>query len=951
MVDVSVRDRQVIRTPDQRLRVFVSSTLQELAEERAAAREAITHLRLAPVLFELGARPHPPRELYRAYLEQSHIFIGVYWQRYGWVAPGMDISGLEDEYHLSGDKPKLIYLKTPAPAREPHLQTLLDYIRDHDGVSYKYFSTAAELRELIENDLALLLTERFEMAQAAPAARPAGARVHNLPAPPTPLIGRETEAAAARDLLLRDDVRLVTLTGPGGTGKTRLSIEVAKALLDRFDGAYFVNLAAITNPDLVPLAIAQAVDIREASDEPLEKSLKDYLRDKQALLVLDNFEQVVAAAPLVADLLRCCARLKLMVTSRTPLHVRGEQEFPVPPLALPDPNCTDDLLQYPSIALFVRRAQDVKPGFALTEENAAAVAEICRRLDGLPLAIELAAARIKLLSPQAMLARLERRLPMLTGGARDLPDRQRTMRDTIAWSYDLLDECAATLFRRLAVFVGGCTLDAVEAVCNTDGVLGEDVFGEIEPLVDKSLLRWEESVDGEPRFEMLQTIREYALEQLIEAGEEPVIRRKHADFYLRLAEAAEPHLTSGRRKPWLARLEAELDNLRAVLEWSRSEPQGSQTALGLAGALAWFWYFRGLLGEGRSWLEKALWRAEVSDRAGASQEAMMRQAKALHAAGSLAWYQGDFVWARERLEESVALWRELRDHRGVAYALMLLGMNMFWKSDQRTSRAIHAESVALFREVGDKWGLALALFWMATAETYFGNMAVRAELEESLALFRELGDKWGVALALQTLGGDLAYQEGDYPRARALLEESLASFREMNDRWLISVVLMKLGDVVRHQGDYAHAEVLHQESLTLRRQMGNKYGIASSLRCLAVLAQDQGDYARATRLYKESLTLRMDVRYPSGIAGCLEGLAGVAGAQGRFDYAARLLGQAEMLRQMSGTPLALSEHAAYAHTLGGLRAGLDEATLAALWEEGRGMRLELAVAYALGGGD
>ena len=452
------------------MRVFVSSTLKELAAERAAASTAIGRLRLTPVLFELGAHPHPPRALYRAYLAQSDVFLGIYWQQYGWIAPGETISGLEDEYRLSAGKPRLIYVKAPTPERDAKLAALLQQIQAEDSACYRPFETPEELQELIENDLALLLTERFERGQAgtAPAADARPRRMNNLPVQRSALIDRAQEAATIRSLLLREDVGVVTLTGPGGSGKTRLALHVATDLQDQFaDGVCWAPLAALSDSMLVVSTIAHIVGVRETGDRPVLDNLKDALRAKQLLLLLDNFEQVIDAAPAVADLLAACPRLKILATSRTPLHVQGEKELPVPPLALPDRRQLIEVgrqSQYAAVELFIQRARDVQPDFTVTNETAPVVAEICSRLDGLPLAIELAAARVKVLSPPALLRRLERRLPLLTGGGRDLPERQQTLRNTIAWSYDLLDGQQRTLFRRLAVFVGGCSLTAAEGV-------------------------------------------------------------------------------------------------------------------------------------------------------------------------------------------------------------------------------------------------------------------------------------------------------------------------------------------------------------------------------------------------------------------------------------------------------------------------------------------------------
>jgi len=604
----------LIRTPDQRVRVFISSTLDELAPERAAAREAITQLRLTPVLFESGARPYPPRELYRAYLAQSDIFLGLYWQRYGWVAPGMQVSGLEDEYQLSGDKPKLIYVKTPAPEREPRLQALLDRIRSEDVVSYQKFATPEELRERIANDLALLLTERFTASPQA--AVPA--RLAPLPVPRRWLIDREQERAQAQDLLQREDVGLVTLTGPGGVGKTRVAVQVAADLASRFaDGVAFISLAALKDPTPFVPTVARALGVSQTGDGSLEEQLLAYLQPRHILLVLDNFEHLVSAAPLAAQALEQARQLKLLVTSREPLRVREEQIVPVPPLALPDPAHVADLAQLvhiPAVALFVERAREARPDFALTSENAAPIVEICQRLDGLPLALELAAASLSVLSPAALLARLERRLPLPSRGARDLPERQQTLRNTIAWSYDLLEEGEQQLFRRLSVFAGGFTLEAVQAVCVFDPAdtssseKAEEqadegaVLEQLGQLLDKSLMQAQQGTGGEPRFSMLETIHEYATDQLVASGEAAALQERHADYFLRLAEEAYPSMLRPERDVWMERLDREEANLRASLAWCKAESNAVQTGLRLAGALSFYWVLRGYLREGRMWL-------------------------------------------------------------------------------------------------------------------------------------------------------------------------------------------------------------------------------------------------------------------------------------------------------------------------------------------------------------
>jgi predicted ATPase len=682
----------VIRTPDQRLRVFVSSTLQELAPERVVAREAIAQLRLTPVLFELGARPHPPQDLYRAYLEQSDIFIGIYWQRYGWVAPTMEISGLEDEYWLARGKPQLIYVKTPAPDREPRLKDLLAQIQQEGVVSYQKFSETAELGELIANDLALMLTERFVLGEAEPAPPEPAPPVMNLPAQRNALVGREPEVARARDFLRRPAIGMLTLTGPGGAGKTRLALDVARGLAHDFpDGVVFVPLDAVREPAQVAGAVARALDVRAGAGQSIAESLLEYLRPRRLLLVLDNFEQVTAAGPQIAEWLTEAPGLKTLITSRAPLHVRGEQELAVPPLEVPDPDSAprpDRLLRTAAVALFVQRAQDVRPDFQLTAENAAAVAEICRRLDGLPLALELAAARIRVLPPHALLARLERRLPLLTGGARDLPARQQTIRDAIAWSYDLLAPAGQRLFRRLAVFVGGCTLDAAAVVSGPDGAADADTLDGIAALTDANLLQVVSRDDDEPRFHMLSMIREYAQEQLEAHDEAGAVRAAHARYYLALAEGARPALASGAPGAPLARLEAERDNLRAALEWA-AESGEVELELRLARALP----------APLPALSRGEGRSPVID--------------ALSILGMLAYKEGEYARAETLFGSSLALLREAGDRSGVAAALVNLGAVAYQQGLYVQASGLWTEGLAGCAEIGDSQAAAHCLAGLA----------------------------------------------------------------------------------------------------------------------------------------------------------------------------------------------------------------------------------------------
>ena len=727
------------------------------------------------------------------------------------------------------------------------------------------------------------------------------AHLNNLPAQPTPLIGREQEVFAIQQLLRHSEVRLVTLTGPGGVGKTRLALQVASELLDMFaDGVYFLALAPISDPMLVASTIAQTLGIKEGSSQPLMERIKDYLRSKQLLLVVDNFEQVIDAAPLIAELLAAAPRLNVLVTSRAVLRLSGEREFPVPPLELPNPQHLPPLellSQYEAITLFTQRAQAVKPDFQLTTSNAPAIVEICTRLDGLPLAIEQAAARSKLFPPQGLLARLRSRLTLLTGGTRDVPARQQTLRNTIDWSYQLLSPAEQTLFQRLAVFVGGCTLDAAEAIC-ADEELRSDEHGwkiavpasVIDPLssvldllaslVDQSLLRQVPGIDGEPRFLMLETIREYALERLELSGEAEHLRRRHLAHFLHLAEAAEPQLLKADQTLWLQRLESDHDNLRAALAGCQAPEGDADIGLRMAGALWRFWDTRSHLSEGRRWLEQMLALRELgvpgeqaldptAEQAEARQHhtRMAMRARALFGAGAMAWSQGDFGQATMRLEESLALSQALGDSTGIANTQSHLGI--------------------------------------------------------------------------------IAQLQGDYPRATTLLEASLALRREIGDRHGVAGALNNLGLVALCQDDYAQARPLIEEALALVRELGSARYIALALNNLGIVALGQRDLAKASACCRESMQLLCELNNKYDIADCLVGLAGVAREQGQPERAARLSGAIETLLDSIGAVLERAEQITQDRTIAALRAQLDEVRFTALMAEGRAMTLEQIIAYAV----
>lgn len=715
---------------------------------------------------------------------------------------------------------------------------------------------------------------------------------HNLPVQMTPVVGRTEAIHQVMDLLLRADVRLATLTGPGGIGKTRLALQAAAELVDAFaDGVYLVALGLIADPELVVGTIAQTLGLRELGSAAPEENLKVYLADKHVLLVLDNFEQVVGAGPHVMDLLVACPQIKVLATSRTALHLRGEHEFAVPPLALParqmarpGSGVTDSdlagLAQYAAVALFIERAQAVKHDFVVTSANAPAIAEICARLDGLPLAIELAAARVRLLPPQALLARLSSRLKLLTGGPRDLPERQQTLRNTIAWSYDLLAPQEQALFRRLAVFADGCTLEAAEAVCAApEGTqpLAVDVLDGLDSLVAQSLLRQQEpgatdatDEDAEPRFRMLETIREYGLEQLRASGEAEALQQAHLAYFGALAEQAVRQFHGSGEVTWFDLLGREHDNFRAALAWTREHAEATG-GLRLSGALAYFWFSRGYLSEGREWLESLLALAGASQARTAGQEDQavppLVLARALYGAGDLAVWQGEYDHATVRLKQSLALAREVGDLGLAADALNRMGIAAACQDDMETA----------------------AQSW-----------------EEGLALARELDDPVHLEGPLNNLG-EVAFIQGDLERAAAYYEESLTYTRRAGDRAGLHVMLGNLGNVARRQGDLAKAAALYHEALEHARDLGD----------------------------------------PRSITECLEGVAMVLVASGDGARAARLLGATTVARDAIGAPMPPHERADLEATLAAPRATLGEDAWVAAFTAGQALSLEQATHEAM----
>ncbi len=818
-------------------------------------------------------------------------------------------------------------------------------------------------------------------ARSEPAARSDVApRAYRVPSSLGSLIGREWEISAACDLLKRDGVRLVTLTGPPGTGKTRLSLAIAEQLqIELTHGACFVPLALISDPALVIEEIAQTLDMVETASRSLLAEVQTYLNDKQLLLVLDNFEQVIAAASVVGALLGAAPQLKVLISSREPLKIYGENEFPIPPLTVPsvkDRLPIDELKMYSAIELFTQRAQASQPTFELSDENAAVLTQICARLDGLPLAIEMAAARIKWISLAKLLEQLNQHLSALTGSTRDRAPRQQTLRGAIDWSYDLLDDSLQHLFDLCGLFVGGFDVEAMNAVSGY-----ADASPLLQELVEKNLLKYTVEPDGAARYSMLEMIHAYAHEQLLANNQLARPQQLATAHYLAVAEQAQRKVSGPEEQQALDQLEREHDNLRATLQWAGEERDGDEF-LRLCSALVTFWLVRGHWTEGQQWTERALTRTSAT---AATPDQQRLRANALHAAAQLAENRGHPDVTRALYEESLQLWRALNDQNGIAESLNGLGRVASNQGDYAQARAHFEASIDLFRTIDNRAGLAAALNGLGyVAYIQHGDAEARRLCEESLALRRALGDQRGIAATLNSLGY-LVVMQGDYASARQLYEESLSLRRKLGDLRGISRTLNNLGIAASEQADYATAQAFYAEGLAIDRELGDKRGaaialinlgnvaynvgnwdmarshyeeslarltalndqrsIATALSSLGNVALVQGDSVSARRLYHDSLTRRRELGDQRGSIHTLVGFCGVLRAEGKFERAIQLAAAIASWLTTLKLRLDRPEQYLYDQSNVAIRTHLDQNAFDAAWAKGQSMSIEEAVAY------
>jgi predicted ATPase len=795
----------VIRTPDQRLRVFVSSTLGELAEERRAVSGAISALRLTPVVFEAGARPYPPAEVYRAYLAQADVFIGVYWQRYGQLVPGGRVSGLEEEFDLSGRLPRLLYVKAPAPDREARLADLLARIEGEASASYRHFRTPAELGRLVRDDLAVLLSERFT-AGGAVVARARGPRP--LPVSTTSLLGRDRAIGEVAALVEQSGARLVTLTGPGGVGKTRLAVAVGERLRDRFGaGTVFVPLDTVTEPGLALAAIGRMAGADLGlTGSPLE-ALAEAFGDGAWLLILDNLEQVLEVARDLGELLARCPGVVIVATSRTVLGLRAEREYPVLPLPAGPPSASaGEIAAWPAVALFVDRARAVRPEFELTEGNAAAVAEICRRLEGLPLAIELAAARTRLLDPAALLDRLTASLEALGTGAVDLPERQRTLRATVEWSVGLLDDPERSLLEVTAVFVDGWTLQAVSQVAGVD----ENRALELAEALARHSLIYPDSAGPGPRSRMLETVREFVAQRLAARPDAVEVERRHAEYYRALAELADRPLRGPGQNEWLERLQAEAGNLAAAVRWYLAYDTGPLPHL--FRVLWLFWTRRDREREARPWVEQLL-------PAGATLD-VRAQAELAWVAAVLAVDTGDDTAALAARERLAPLLPGIQDPFLHAVSQLAMAWTLPIAGDLDGALREVAASLEELRSQDEPVFTAIAAFAAGSLETALGRHDdASRHLREARDLAQRHSGDWLTA-GCQAELGILQVLRGGLDQARPLLDQALDLSLAARSTPFVTLCLAAHAWLALAEGDPERAALLEGAAEGIRRRVG-----------------------------------------------------------------------------------------------------------------------------------
>ena len=720
---------------------------------------------------------------------------------------------------------------------------------------------------------------------------------HNLPAQPTPFIGRAVQLAALKEMILNPDVRLITLMGPGGTGKTRLSLQVAQDALDRFpNGVFFVPLADDTDAAQFVSRVAQQLEVKEGG-RPLLDNVKDNLRDKKLLLVLDNFEQIVSAAPMVAELLAAAPQLKIITSSRIALKLQGEREYPVPPLDVPQRELTfEELARYESVKLFAERARTAQPNFSLTKDNASFVTGICRRLDGLPLALELAAARVKVLTPQAILSRLDDQLKLLTGGARDLPSRHQTLRNTLEWSYGLLNDDEKKLYARLSVFVGGFTLEAAEAVCNAESKF--DILNVLTALVDNSLL-WQQEINDEPRFSMLETIRAYAVERLTESGEMDALRASHAQYFGNIILNQGMEIYSPKSHYWLTWFERELDNIRATLNWSLTTPQGIQLGVGLIFMLFWFWYRRGHFTEGQQWAEMFLAVPDV-------QNTPTMRAMALASSGMMALWQGQQETALAKLQETFAIEKKFIDNNMVATLQMAIGIAFINMGRDRDAQPLLEQASRFFKESNNLYFHAITLVHLGNAELGLGN----------------------------------------FEQARSYHSEAEACARAINESWLISFALNNLGEVARVQGQYELARNYYEECEALLPDSGDKGDAARFAHNLGYIALYEEALELAEAQFRKSLKMFRQLGNRRGMAECMAGLAGLKARQGQVEWGAVMLSAAENVLKVTGGAWWPADRVEVERNQEMIRSALSEEGYAIEQKKGTAMTLEQALAFA-----